>query len=66
MIKNLVRDKQIIIKCAKCGSRIFDIVADFNTLKESCPIRLKCYQCNAMNLIRIFKDHILVDVIDFT
>lgn len=61
-----LQEKTIKIKCAKCGSRIFDIVSDFDTLKESCPIRLKCYQCNAMNLIQINKDHILVDVIDFT
>ncbi len=57
-----VRGKIIIIRCAKCGARLFDIIGDLDQLRKETPKRLKCYSCNAMNIIRVNDGHIRVDL----
>jgi phage FluMu protein Com len=59
-----IQGKEIIIRCAKCGRHLFNMVGNIEELKKSFPIKLKCYACNAMNLIRVEDGYIRVDVID--
>lgn len=59
-----LQGKEIIIRCARCGRRFFDIVSDWETLREESPKKLRCQSCKAMNLIQIDKKAIRVDVID--
>jgi DNA-directed RNA polymerase subunit RPC12/RpoP len=59
-----LQERKIIIRCARCGRRFFDIVSDWDTLQKESPKKMKCQSCKAMNLIQVNKDYIRVDVIE--
>jgi DNA-directed RNA polymerase subunit RPC12/RpoP len=59
-----IQGKEIIVRCAKCGRRLFDIISNWNTLEKSSPIEMVCHSCGAKNLITIEKKAVKVELIE--